>query len=245
MSNAENLSLIAALLTATPAGDVQLLSTPARGDNDLSLATTAFVQRALGNMSGVKYVTAPYTLIADDAGKFIIASGVGTITYPANVFPAGSGVAISAQVAGNDITIAHSMPFSYGGTQVNGIALRDDENVSIISQGNGSSPLVYAGGLRSSPDFAFLGTNPGYQRLPSGIMIQWGTATGTSSGGKVVALPIPAKVATLFAMGIVASSAAGYVCTTSNKTTAGFTAHTWQNATTRGDANFDWLAITI
>jgi hypothetical protein len=45
--------------------------TPPQFDNDTSIATTAFVQRALGNESGVVIVAANRTMTAADAGRYL------------------------------------------------------------------------------------------------------------------------------------------------------------------------------
>lgn len=52
-------------------------------DSSLKLATTAFVQRALGGFSGVVSYAANTILTADDVGKSVLASGTITLTLPA------------------------------------------------------------------------------------------------------------------------------------------------------------------
>ncbi len=59
-------------------------TTPPQFDNDASVATTAFVQRALGNLRGYKVFAASGSLDAADAGKWVAPTAAGvTITLPA------------------------------------------------------------------------------------------------------------------------------------------------------------------
>lgn len=64
--------------------DEVLAGTPPQFDDDESLATTEFVQRALGNFRGVQVLSASTTMTADHVGKLIVtASGSYTLTLPA------------------------------------------------------------------------------------------------------------------------------------------------------------------
>jgi len=59
-------------------------TTPPQFDNDASVATTAFVQRALGNLRGYKVFDASGSLDSADAGKWVAPTAAGvTITLPA------------------------------------------------------------------------------------------------------------------------------------------------------------------
>lgn len=62
-------------------------STPPQFDNDTSLATTAFVQRAMGNMQKVVAVTGNTTLASGDVGSLVQATGAGgwAVTLPTTV----------------------------------------------------------------------------------------------------------------------------------------------------------------
>lgn len=86
--------------------------TPAQFDNDTSLATTEFVQRALGSFSGVTSYAGAATLTAADVGKAILASGgTFTLTLPAaSAVPAGGCIqvfcnsgTVTVQRAGADV----------------------------------------------------------------------------------------------------------------------------------------------
>ena len=49
--------------------------TASQFDNDTSIATTAFVQRALGNLAGIDSYAASFTLVAAQAGRCVLYSG--------------------------------------------------------------------------------------------------------------------------------------------------------------------------
>lgn len=56
--------------------------TPAQFDNDTSLATTEFVQRALGNIRGVSSSGGAVTLTAASAGFLVLCNVAGAVTLP-------------------------------------------------------------------------------------------------------------------------------------------------------------------
>lgn len=226
--------------------DLVLAGTPPQFDADESLATTLHVQRALGSLSGIKAVTAPYAITAADAGKYLIVSGTGAVTLGDNVLPPGAAVSISPAVSASAITVAAGNGFSYGGVQRAGpLVLANDQVVTLVAQGAGLRHLVQSGALRSSPDFDFgSNANGHFWKLPSGLVIQRGTGTNTGSAGALVTCPYTLTGGILGVFPVVASAAAGYVCTWSDASTNTFQVHTWQNATTRGAASFSWMALT-
>ena len=131
----------------------------------------------------------PYTLTAEDAGYFILATGTGNVTFPDSVIPAGACVTISANSGGDNIQVTHATGFAYAGSNVAAINLGDNQSVSIVSQGAVSLPIVFSGGLRSSPNFgASLAAN-GWQKLPSGLIIQWGSGS-YSGGSSAITFPV-------------------------------------------------------
>lgn len=70
------------LHTGNAASILGLGSTPPQFDNDTSVATTAFVQRALGNHADFIEVAANRTLTAADAGKVFFITANVTVTLP-------------------------------------------------------------------------------------------------------------------------------------------------------------------
>ena len=85
LTNAEgDAKIAAALISPVLSGDPKA-PTPPQFDHDTSLATTEFVQRALGNLSGQVTYSAAKTLTAADVGQSITLTGTGyTVTIPLN-----------------------------------------------------------------------------------------------------------------------------------------------------------------
>ena len=83
LTSAEGDAKIAAALVSPVLSGNPTAPTAPQFDNDTSIATTAFVQRALGNLSGQVTYSAAKTLTAADAGKSITLTGTGyTVTIP-------------------------------------------------------------------------------------------------------------------------------------------------------------------
>jgi hypothetical protein len=72
----------AAFEEANDAGTLPIIVTPPQFDNDLSIATTEFVQRALGNFSEIESYLVNATLTPAEAGRYIIVFNPVTITLP-------------------------------------------------------------------------------------------------------------------------------------------------------------------
>lgn len=178
--------------------------TPPQFDNDTSLATTAFVQRALGNNSNFINYAASQTLTASQVGQYIRfnLSANGTCGLPApNAVPAGSRLIIqNAASASWQLTIS-TPSGNISGPGRNGIA---------------GTTLVLTGGVAAQMEFvsdgvsvwyavngnfaASLGSN-GWQRLPNGLIVQWGSETVTSNAGNATrSFPLTFPNAALFVM---------------------------------------------
>lgn len=188
-------TLVSPIFTGAPTSP-----TPPQFNNTERLATTAFVQRALGNKAGyVSYSGPSVTLSAADAGKDIYLSFAGavSVTLPnATTIPAGATFSI---VCSSDttasVTIAgagtFAVPMGAGGLSYTvGAAIQVefssiDSNIYLVKNGAGAASLF----------------SNGYQRLPSGLIIQWGTATVSgSSGAANVTFPIAFPTACLSAL---------------------------------------------
>ncbi len=186
-------------------------------DNAVSPATTEFVQRALGSFSGaVSYGVAAVALTAADVGKAVTFSVASTATLPdAATVPPGASLFISAPTIGN-VTL----------TRAGANTIQRNDNSSVTSfvveagtsvrlrQGNGGTAWLVVEGdglLKYSSLFgASLAAN-GYQRLPSGLIMQWGTVASVSTN-TLVTLPITFPNAILTVVGSDSDSAgAGYV----------------------------------
>lgn len=209
-----------------------LLASPSQSDSSLAVASTEFVKAALGNKSGfVSYVTSTVNLTAADMGKEIILNTAGavTVTIPdGTTLPAGATFNITcAASATATISIAGGGAFIYplasGGTS---FVLRPSTNIELVGVGPSTNQYI----TKNGAGVGNLAPN-GYQRLSSGLIIQWGlTAPSLGTGDVATSFPIafPTAVralnvfmgntssALLATVGSVSNSAFGYGAWVSN-----------------------------
>lgn len=168
--------------------------TPAQFDADQSVVNSAFVQRALGNYSGLAAYGSSTALTAADAGKYINFSAVAvsqTLTLPAaSSVPAGT--AFFIQNTGQPFTLsrAGADTMSVSGSTLTTLLLNTGSQVNAVSNGAGFWYLTGTGTLGQLGDFGSNLVSAGYQKLPSGLVIQWGTTAVATSGDLVQTLPI-------------------------------------------------------
>lgn len=178
--------------------------TPALFDNDTSVATTAFVQRALGNMrGGVNYVGNGNTIAASDVGGFVLYSQTGagqTLYLPsAGAVPSGSVICISgygpyaftlAVQGGQDIICRGGVATS--------LSMLGSDSIILVAE-SGTRWNVIGGSYEStkSPRFASSLASSGWKRYPdpsspTGYLIeQWGAASiATANTWQATSYPI-------------------------------------------------------
>lgn len=167
--------------------------TPAQHDNDASLATTEFVQRALGNLRDETVVSLSTTLTVAALGQLIFGiNGTFTTTLPlAASCPKGSQIAFQGgtpigtwvvQRQGSDLVDNNG-----GGTY---IVLGAGDTAVFESNGAGTWRILGgSAALRKCSDFAASLAVNGYQKLPSGKIVQWGWTGAATAGDLTQALP--------------------------------------------------------
>jgi hypothetical protein len=217
------------------------------GANATSIASTEFVQRAIGNLRGEVIVTTSTTLTVAEVGKLIVGStGSYTTTLPlANSVPAGSQVMFfgaegiiswTVQRQGTD-TIDNN-----GGNT--SIPLRVGDTA--VLESNGSSLWRVVGGsasLRNSSDFGSSKSTNGYQKLPSGIIIQWGSISTSATAPVTVTLPIsfPNNPLSVVSSCIDVNAPVFSQATCPSLSTISVSA--WLNNGTRSTTPVSWVAI--
>lgn len=148
--------------------------TPPQFDNSISVANTAFVQRAIGNYSNAPTFLGNTTLRPEDAGKFFALGNTGTLTLPP-ISSVPVGATFSMQSGSSNWTVAASGTdkFAFSSTASSTIQIGNGDSLVVVSDGNfwrsagGSAHLAYA------PAFGSSKAASGYQKLPSGLIIQW------------------------------------------------------------------------
>lgn len=218
--------------------------TQAQFDNSAKLATTAFVRAAKGGTSGLNSFNASTTLVLADVGKQIFFYGSTasqTITLPdASTVPAGEGYWITNQASvavtlkGNGSQNLSINLAGVGQSLSNTTLVNPGDSIFVPS--NGASQWNIHG-YTSAGQFLSSVTSPGYQKLPSGLILQWGNSS-FSTGGSSVTFPI-AFSNSLFAIILgQGGNGGGYIYTQSQGLT-GFSGYVSAGTTT----THWWLAI--
>lgn len=176
--------------------------TPALYDATTKVATMAAIQRALGNRSGVRILTASTVLTSADYGKLILVDATtGPVTVTVPVSPSGSALGLGLDIykadsTANLVTVARSGTDTFvgtnnfnGGTSSTSVPLRRvGDNVNLTSVAGG----YYALGGGGSTSLSL----PGYEKRSSGLIHQWGNIT--APGNVSISFPLAFPNACLF-----------------------------------------------
>lgn len=192
MSKTRNLGNLTDLLTA--GSTYVTTATPPQFDNSTNLATTAAV-KAAGFQYASQVVASTSTALtaATHAGKEITVTGASAVlTLPAaSTCPVGTTIHICSQTAGVTVVRAGTDTISQILSSTTTASMGLNDTLTLMS--DGSSVWIAVGGsaqLGASAVFgASFGAN-GYQKLPSGLIIQWGAAGSNASGVATLTLPI-------------------------------------------------------
>jgi len=204
-------AVLTQLLTALRSAGV--FQTPAQFDNSTKVCTTAFAKSMGKSFGGILSIAANSVLDAASAGKLVTVAGNGlTITLPsAAAFPAGTAITFlgfgwvsssTIQRAGADAIYPNGV-----GGGINLFALNYGDNITLVSNGANTWYVADGNAMQGlySQSFRASLTGIGYQKLPSGLIMQWGFGQA-SAGTLTVALPITFPITNLMA---VASSYGG------------------------------------
>lgn len=152
-------------------------ATPAQFDNDTSLATTAFVQRASGNFSNFIGYATSQVLTAANMGNWI-APTVGALTFTlpaASSVSSGSTITIFGNGLGATIQRAGTDIIGNNGAGVTSLALGIYDTIQLTAGGT-----IWYTTYHDFNQAGSLGAN-GYQRLPNGLILQWGIQNSVAS----------------------------------------------------------------
>ncbi|MFV3413228.1 phage tail protein [Pseudomonas nitroreducens] len=154
-------------------------------DVSTRVATTGFVQRALGNLASGRSISSGAQLTPADCGSCIGLGGQNTYTV---TLPDVAEVAVGSSIlmhcrALTPITVASKSgsQISPDGNIVGSIKLLGGESARFVCESgvwavHGTGALRYSAGMQASLSAT------GYQKLPSGVILQWGTVTTGSNG---------------------------------------------------------------
>ncbi|WP_177490461.1 hypothetical protein [Pseudomonas sp. HMWF006] len=231
-------------------GDLPEGITAPQFDKDLTLATTEFVQRALGNDSDFAILVGVTTLNAGHAGKLIYAGAGGnyTVTLPsAAAVKAGTRLPI-VMFASQPCFIATQpgqLVYFNGSQTLANITLGLGDSLTVESDGanwyaiGGSVQLKYSSAFGSS-----LGTN-GYQKLANGLIIQWGTVAGSVSGPVPFSfyMAFPSVLYSLTLTVAITPGSNGVFGTLESQSTTGASYQAWSSSANRVALNCYYVAI--
>jgi hypothetical protein len=186
------------LLTALRSAGV--FQTAAQFDSSTKAATTAFLRANAGNLSGVYGVAAVSTLPASVAGKLVLLGGGSgyTTTLPLiSSVPIGTKISFASQGGGvmsiarqgADVVYIGGAAYTVNTISGNDCATYVASSAGVWTVSDGALPFQTGG---SGGVFGSNKVANGYQKLPSGIIIQWGsgTSSGTAPGNATISLPI-------------------------------------------------------
>lgn len=187
-------------------GNITSSVSPTQLDNSTKLATTAFVKTAGFQFSGAGSIMASRNLLASDIGNLLINEAAGgtntfTILSPGAV-GARIGDTFSCMTYGtNGLNLAFSgCTYVYGAAgQTAGFSVGTGEWITFVAESSNSWRVVNAtAGMKNIESFRSLLATSGYQKLPSGLILQWGRYTaGTIDVAYTVTLPLTYPTANL------------------------------------------------
>lgn len=147
--------------------------TVSRGDASARIATTAFVQNALGNMAGSPIPVSSDTLLTAEQGGLLFVTGSGnqfTLPLLASV-PEGVCYHFMFNYEGGSVKTSANQVIQAGGQPTTVYAAAYGERLTLVKRSN----AWYAGGGGIGVDgFQSSKAISGWYKLPSGIIEQWG-----------------------------------------------------------------------
>lgn len=193
--NGQVLGWILASFAAITGNASQLFraSTPSQFDASSYVATMAALQRALGNRQGVVEIIASIGLTAGDVGKSVFFVGTGAVaTMPAlSSVPLGAEVEFFGISSGNNTVLASGTDVFYvNNITVTSLTIGQGGSLRLVKRTGGwaavsGSSQLYA----ASKEFGSSLAANGYQKLPSGLIEQWGYTACTTTA-TLVTFPI-------------------------------------------------------
>lgn len=167
--------------------------TPGQFDADSSIATTEFVQRTGHQFGGAVAMTGSATLTAaGHVGRYVTvaSASASTLTLPlASTVPAGATVTIHSIGTGL-VTVQRqgADQLNPNGGLINSQVIGFGERITLVS--NGSNRWTFFGALEHARSFQALRAANGWQRLPGGLILQWGSGQAAANGIATITFPL-------------------------------------------------------
>ncbi|ABO60648.1 hypothetical protein NX868_19440 [Burkholderia thailandensis] len=171
-------------------------STAPQFDSSARLATTAFVQRALGSFSGAVNAGSGITLTAAQAGSVVYSVNAPTVALPlVSTVPEGAAFFVAAAgiivTQGSDV-LYNASGGPVGSSYVTGPTPASPAPALIVRNGGVWQILMGSSALKADNLFAGVLAIPGVQKFPNGFMLQWGgfMSSGTGNPNATVTFPL-------------------------------------------------------
>ncbi len=194
-------TLITDLSTTASANYPSGSDTPAILD-DVQRAHASFIAKLrdesarseqIGNFQGALAVSSGLTLTVADVGKAITINSGGFLNLPLGAtVPVGASFLIGSTAAGRGVSRqgADLISTLAGTGTVTTVVLDAGDTLQVVWNGSGWIAMSGTAQMRYSTKFAAQLAASGYQRLPSGLIIQWLQVTNLGAPGGVAAFPI-------------------------------------------------------
>ena len=200
-------------LTLSPGEAVQLVSngvngwvsagqtlttgvTPAQFDSSTKLATTAFVKQNGASLSDVAAISSAAAMDATYANKLVVfqnATSNFSVTLPLAVTCAVGTVLRFLNITGYSVTLTRAGSDTINAAATS-FAIGPGDTLTLVRSSTNTVWLSVDGSTNLALSSAVFGSNlavNGYQKLPSGLIVQWGFAGSTSTTTDVITtLPI-------------------------------------------------------
>lgn len=171
--------------------------TPAQFDNSTKAATTAFIANmGLIFKPAAQSISSNITVPISMAGGWYEVQSAGwTATLPPLASTASGLTTYTFKGGASGVTLKGNgaeliIPSTLAGGGANTYTVLPGESLTVISNGPGTFWYVMLDGFGANSFAASLASN-GYQKLPGGLIVQWGpTAVGNSAADVVTTLPI-------------------------------------------------------
>jgi hypothetical protein len=178
------------------------------------------IQRCLGNWSKANYINVSTTLTAANAGQLIVINAASTTqTLPlSSTCPSGTKIGFYGFNTGNTtIAIQGSDTIDAGSTaNLTSLVMESGGYIEFTSSGGGLWMASGTSVSQYSAKFAALKAQNGYQKLPSGLIIQWGVVTRTGALAPSTFYSIPVTFPVSFPNATLASFSSTYGISVSN-----------------------------
>jgi hypothetical protein len=233
VSNAENLARIALALSADASLNLTANNAPAQFDTSKAVVTMDALQRALGNMAGNATINGPTgSLSAADAGKRLVCLAT-TLTLPAaSSVPSGATFHVSFSAGSNTTINVSGGDTIYSGETLSAASSATATNGcygTLVRTVANTWLLIGSAALQYEQQFGRTIAQNGFQRLPGGLIIQWGiTAKNTVTSPLAISYPatFPNNVFACIASIAGAANPNGGAVSTQMSSTSAFNAYT-------------------